>query len=61
MIVTDIGGVILDPGVDEGKEGETYDIVSLLNGVECDKIFKTFDKSSLTYDLVDSARIDDAA
>jgi hypothetical protein len=61
MIVTDIGGVILDPGIDEGKKGETYDIVSLLNSAECDKIFKTFDKGSPTYDLVDSTRVNGTA
>ena len=57
MIVTDIGGVILDPGIDEGKEGETYDIVSLLSSAECGNYLKTFDKGSLMYDLVDLTNV----
>jgi len=54
MILTDIGGVILDPGFDEGKEGETYDFVRLLGSSECDKLFSLFDSGSPAYDLVDT-------
>src|SRR5262249_31965846 len=54
MIITDIGGVILDPGFDEGKDGETYEFFNLLSSSECGKLFELFDKGSPTYDLVDS-------
>jgi hypothetical protein len=54
MILTDLGGVILDPGFDEGKHGETYDFVNLLNSAECGKLFSLFDKSAPAYDLVDT-------
>jgi hypothetical protein len=28
LIITDVAGVLLDPGLDEGKPGEKYDITS---------------------------------
>jgi len=56
LIVTDRGGVLLDPGIDEGKPGETYDI-RLLSGAECDEYFRRFGGSSTSYDLVESIGI----
>ena len=60
LIATDIGGILLDPGIDEGKPGETYDIRFLGNS-ECAEQFKTFDKTFQTYDLVDSINVSGAA
>jgi len=60
LIITDIGGVLLDPGIDEGKAGETYDI-RLLTNSECVEYFGRFNKSSAAYDLVDSAAVQGAA
>jgi hypothetical protein len=59
LIVTDRGGVLLDPGIDEGKAGETYDI-RLLSNVECDEYFGRFDRSSTSYDLIESIEIQGA-
>jgi hypothetical protein len=56
LIITDIGGVLLDPGFDEGKPGETYDI-RLLHNSECTQYLKRFDKLSLAYDLVDNIEV----
>jgi hypothetical protein len=60
FIATDIGGVILDPGIDEGKPGETYDIIRILSSAECAELFKQF-TGSQTYDLVDSTDINGIA
>lgn len=60
LIITDRGGVLLDPGIDEGKPGETYDI-RLLSSVECVEYFGRFDRSSSSYDLVESVSIQGAA
>jgi hypothetical protein len=60
LIVSDIGGVLLDPGIDEGKAGETYDI-RLLTSSECVEYFERFNQSSAAYDLVDSIVIQGAA
>ena len=56
LVVTDIGGVLLDPGFDEGKVGEMYDI-RLLSLAECQEDLARFAPGSLTYDLVDSDKI----
>jgi hypothetical protein len=53
LILTDVGGVLLDPGIDEGKPGETY-YIKLLSDSECADEFKLFNKPSEAYDLVDS-------
>jgi hypothetical protein len=56
LILTDVGGVLLDPGLDEGKTGETYDI-SLLRDSEWADEFKLFNNPSGAYDLVDSVLV----
>ena len=60
LIITDVGGVLLDPGIDEGKPGEMYDI-RLLTNSECVEYFGRFNKPSATYDLVDSIVIQGTA
>jgi hypothetical protein len=47
LIVTDVGGVLLDPGFDEGKVGETYDI-RLLSLAECQSYLDRFKLGSVT-------------
>ena len=56
LIITDVAGVLLDPGLDEGKPGEKYDITLLPNS-ECPQYLKRFDKLSPAYDLVDFIEI----
>jgi len=56
LIVTDIGGVVVDPGIDEGKAGETYDL-RLLSDTEIGSYFERFDKTTAEYDLVDECEI----
>ena len=53
LILTDMGGVLLDPGLDEGKPGEMYDI-KLLHDSECANEMRLFNTRSGAHDLVDS-------
>jgi hypothetical protein len=60
LIITDLGGVLLDPGIDEGKSGETYDM-RLITNSEIIDYFGRFNKLSPAYELVDSIMIQGAA
>lgn len=52
LIVTDLGGVSIDPGLDEGPDGKRY-ILRLLSKMEIGEYFAKFTPISSPYDLVD--------
>jgi hypothetical protein len=52
LIVTDLGGVIIDPGLDEGSAGERYTL-RLLSNTEIPEYLAKFTPASGPYDLVD--------
>jgi hypothetical protein len=56
LILTDIGGVLIDPGIDEGKAGETYDL-RLLSVVEIGDYLQRFQDRSSAYELVAAFRV----
>jgi hypothetical protein len=56
LIVTDVGGVLVDPGIDDGAPGETYDL-RLLSKVEVPVYLKKFTQATAPYDLIDQQRI----
>jgi hypothetical protein len=51
LIVSEIGGVSIDPGIDEGNSGETYDL-RLLSNLEVREKLNKFSQSAAPYDLV---------
>lgn len=55
-ILTDIGGVRIEHGLDEGEEGETTDI-SLLDYPVYSKRWKDFQRDSSPYEYVDEVNI----
>lgn len=52
-ILTDIGGVHFDCGLDEGKPGETTS-VSLLENKVYEKVWRDFQKDTAAFELVDT-------
>jgi hypothetical protein len=52
LIVTDIGGVVVDPGIDEGQDGETYTL-RLLSNREIPEYLAKFAPATAPYDLVE--------
>lgn len=53
LIVTDIGGVVVDPGIDDGPAGETYTL-RLINKQEIPNYLAKFVPATAPYDLVES-------
>jgi hypothetical protein len=56
LIVTDIGGVLIDPGIDEGRAGELYIYNLRLQG-EIPAYFSKFTPLSAPYDLVEEVEV----
>jgi hypothetical protein len=56
LIVTDLGGVVVDPGIDDGKEGETY-VLRLLDKRESDAYLTKYAPATGPYDLVEWERV----
>jgi hypothetical protein len=56
LIVTDIGGVLIDPGLDEGPAGEVYKLRHLSQG-EIPAYFSKFTPVSAPYDLVEQVEV----
>jgi hypothetical protein len=56
LIVTGIGGVSIDPGVDEGSQGQAYDLRLLSKQEVCEKLEK-FTQAVAPYDLLAHQRI----
>jgi hypothetical protein len=56
LIFTDIGGVVVDPGIDEGGAGETY-VLRLLSKSEIPAYFAKFDPATSPYNVVDEVAI----
>jgi hypothetical protein len=56
LIVTDIGGVVVDPGKDEGPDGETYTLRLLINR-EIPEYLAKFIPSTAPYDLVEKEEV----
>jgi hypothetical protein len=52
LIVTDIGGVLVDPGIDDGDPNETY-VLRLLSRQEIPEYLAKFAQATSPYDLVD--------
>jgi hypothetical protein len=50
LIVTDLGGVVVDPGIDDGPEGETY-VLRLLGKRESIDYLIKFMPATAPYDL----------
>ena len=51
LIVTDLGGVVVDPGIDDGEGGETY-VLRLLGKRESDSYLSKYAPATGPYDLV---------
>ena len=56
LIVTDLGGVVVDPGIDDGDAGETY-VLRLLGKRERDAYLSKYAPASGPYDLVEQERV----
>ena len=56
LVVTDIGGVDIDPGFDEGPPGETYDLQLLSREAVLNYLAK-FAPASAPYDLVEQEHV----
>ena len=56
LIITDLGGIAVDPGVDDGPEGQMYTL-QLLGKNEIPEYFAKFDPTTSTYDLDDQVEI----
>jgi hypothetical protein len=52
LIVTDVGGVEIDPGIDEGPAGETYDL-RLVGKQEVPRLLAKFSQATAPYDVVE--------
>jgi hypothetical protein len=52
LTVTDIGGVLVDPGIDDGDPNETY-VLRLLSRQEIPEYLAKFAQATSPYDLVD--------
>jgi hypothetical protein len=56
LIVTDLGGLVIDPGIDDGPAGEGYDL-HLLSKQEIPSYFDRFVPVTSPYILVDQVRV----
>jgi hypothetical protein len=56
LIVTDLGGVTIDPGLDDGSAGERYTL-RLLSTSEIPEYFAKFAPASSPYDLIDEVDV----
>jgi hypothetical protein len=56
IIVTDLGGAVIDPGVDEGPAGKMYTL-RLMGNAEIQEYFTKFTPTSAPYDLIDEVDI----
>lgn len=56
LIVTDIGGVLIDPGLDDGPAGEVYKL-RLLSQDEIPAYFSMFTPVSAPYDLFEQVEV----
>jgi hypothetical protein len=56
LIVTDLGGVAVDPGIDDGGPGETY-VIRLLGKKESTDYLNKYARATAPYDLVEQERI----
>jgi hypothetical protein len=56
LVVTDIGGVLIDPGIDDGTPGETYTL-RLLSRQECPAYLVKFVPATAPYDLIEDQRV----
>lgn len=56
LIVTDVGGVVVDPGIDEGLDGETY-TVRLLSNREIPAYLAKFAPATAPFDLVENEEV----
>ena len=56
LIVTDLGGVTIDPGLDDGSAGERYTL-RLLSTSEIPEYFAKFTPASSPYDLIDEVDV----
>jgi hypothetical protein len=52
LIVTDLGGVVVDPGIDEGEQSERYTL-RLISKQEIGEYLAKFARATAPYDLVD--------
>jgi hypothetical protein len=55
-ILTDLGGVRIDPGIDDGQPGETYDI-NLMDRSQFDLRWKQYASDTPAFDYVDEVLI----
>lgn len=56
LIVTDLGGVAVDPGIDDGEAGETY-VIRLLGKEESVNYLNKYAPATSPYDLVEQERV----
>jgi len=56
LIVTDVGGVSVDPGIDDGPTGEYYKI-RLISRVEVPDYLARFVPATAPYDLIEQERV----
>ena len=56
LIVTNVGGVVVDPGIDDGNPGETY-VLRLLSRHEVPDCLARFIPNTAPYDLIDQQRV----
>jgi hypothetical protein len=56
LLVTDLGGVVVDPGIDDGQAGEIYTL-RLLGRKESQTYLSKFALPTAPYDLVEQIRI----
>ena len=56
LIVTDLGGVAIDPGIDDGEVGETY-VIRLLGKEESVNYLNKYAPATSPYDLVEQLRV----
>jgi hypothetical protein len=56
IIVTDLGGVAIDPGFDEGPAGQMYTL-RLLSKVELKEYFAKFDPNTSPYDIDETVEV----
>ncbi len=57
LIVTDLGGVAVDPGIDDGEVGETYVLRLLGKKESADYLLDKYAPASAPYDLVEQQRV----
>lgn len=57
LLVTDLGGVVVDPGIDDGHAGETYTL-RLLGKLESATYLNKFVPATAPYDLVEQEQVE---